>query len=234
MDRVGQPLARRARARRARHLYASFLEPDDLAFDVGANVGDRIHALRSVGARVVAVEPQPSCVSELERRFAGDPHVTIAPVGLAESEGTRELMIPAASTLSSMSPEWIDTVRSSGRFAEFSWTNSVEVRVTTLESLIAQHGRPRFCKIDVEGYEPQVLAGLESPIEALSFEYAHESRENAFRCMARLIELGDYEFCFSPGESMELTGWHNLEDQRERLQRMPDALAWGDVYARLT
>ena len=182
---------------------------------------------------MVAVEPQPGCVAALRDRFSDDPEVTILPVGLAEADGSRELQISSASTLSSMSEGWIESVRSSGRFSQFSWDGVVEVTVTTLESAIAEYGRPRFCKVDVEGYEPHVLNGLRSPIEALSFEYAHEARENAYACMARLDELADYEFCFSPGESMDLGGgWHPLSEQRRMLESLSDQLAWGDVYAR--
>jgi FkbM family methyltransferase len=225
--------AARRQPRRMEALYSHFLAPEDLCFDVGANVGDRVAVMRSVGARVVAIEPQPTCIAALRDRFSDDPEVTILPVGLAEEDGSRELQISNASTLSSMSEGWIESMRSSGRFSDFSWEDVVEVPVTTLESAIAEHGRPRFCKIDVEGYEAHVLGGLHSPIEALSFEYAHEARENAYACMARLDELADYEFCFSPGESMELNGgWHPLSEQQRMLERMPDPLAWGDVYAR--
>jgi FkbM family methyltransferase len=152
---------------------------------------------------------------------------------LAEEEGSRKLQLATASTISSMSEGWIESMRSSGRFSEFSWEDVVEVPVTTLESVVAEHGRPRFCKIDVEGYETHVLNGLQGPIEALSFEYAHEARENAYACMVRLDELADHEFCFSPGESMDLDrDWHRFPDQQRMLERLSDPLAWGDVYAR--
>jgi len=215
-------------------LYSTFLGPGDLCFDIGANAGDRVEILRGMGAKVVAVEPEPKCHAALLRRFSADPGVTVLGVGLAEAEGSRTLRTAGASTLSSMSEGWIASVRESGRFSGFSWDDAVEVPVTTLEATIREHGRPRFCKIDVEGYEPRVLEGLQSPVEALSFEYAQEARENAFECMARLAELGDYEFCFSPEESMDLgADWRTLAEQRSSLERMTDRLAWGDIYARL-
>lgn len=40
-------------------LYARFLRAGDLAFDIGAHVGDRISSFRRLGASVVALEPQP-------------------------------------------------------------------------------------------------------------------------------------------------------------------------------
>ena len=45
---------------------AQFVRPGDLVFDVGAHVGDRIAAFRRLGARVVAVEPQPALVRTLQ------------------------------------------------------------------------------------------------------------------------------------------------------------------------
>lgn len=233
LDVVTRPLVARRRSRRMARLYSRFLDPGDLCFDVGANLGGRVEAFRALGARVVAIEPDPACHAALRRRFGADPGVTVLGVGLAESEGRRPLWAAGASTLSSMSEEWIETVRRSGRFSEFSWDAAVEVPVTTLEAAIADLGRPRFCKIDVEGYEARVLEGLRTPVEALSFEYAHEARESAFACMERLGRLGEYEFCFSPAETMDLCGgWRPLEEQRAALERLTDPLAWGDVYAR--
>ena len=44
-------------------LYARFVKPGDLAFDIGSHVGDRIASFRRLGARVVALEPQPLCAT---------------------------------------------------------------------------------------------------------------------------------------------------------------------------
>ncbi|HRD74433.1 MAG TPA: hypothetical protein PK264_00620 [Hyphomicrobiaceae bacterium] len=40
------------------HLYSRFVKPGDLAFDIGAHVGDRTASFLRLGARVVALEPQ--------------------------------------------------------------------------------------------------------------------------------------------------------------------------------
>ena len=47
----------------------------------------------------------------------------------------------------------------------------MDVAVTTLDALIARFGVPAFIKIDVEGAEPDVLAGLSHAVPVLSFEY---------------------------------------------------------------
>ncbi len=53
-------------------LYARFVRAGDLAFDIGSHVGDRIGAFRRLGARVVALEPQPLCARAIRAIYAGD------------------------------------------------------------------------------------------------------------------------------------------------------------------
>src|SRR5262249_17386117 len=68
--------ARRAAMER---LYGRFVAPGDLVFDIGAHVGDRIAVLRHLGARVVAVEPQPALVKTLKPLYCRDRAVAIEP-----------------------------------------------------------------------------------------------------------------------------------------------------------
>src|SRR5205823_7128786 len=77
------------RARRAAmdKLYAAFVSPGDLVFDIGAHVGDRIAAFRRLGARVIAVEPQPALVRTLKLIYGRDQAVTVEPVAVGRSEG---------------------------------------------------------------------------------------------------------------------------------------------------
>jgi 16S rRNA A1518/A1519 N6-dimethyltransferase RsmA/KsgA/DIM1 with predicted DNA glycosylase/AP lyase activity len=58
-----------------RSLLSEFIKPGDLAFDIGANVGNKTETLLSLGATVVAFEPQPSCVREIAAR--GTNHLTV-------------------------------------------------------------------------------------------------------------------------------------------------------------
>ena len=58
-------------------LYTRFLRADDLAFDIGAHVGDRTGSFRRLGARVVALEPQPLCARAIRAIHGGDDGVTL-------------------------------------------------------------------------------------------------------------------------------------------------------------
>src|SRR5574342_110332 len=96
--------------------YRDFLGPGDLGFDLGAHVGSRVRAWRRLGVRVVAVEPQPDCLRILRLLFGRDPGVTIVPNAVGARPGWARLKLSSATpTVSSLSPDWIDTVSTDHR-----------------------------------------------------------------------------------------------------------------------
>lgn len=215
--------------------YAQFITTDDLCFDVGANIGNRVAAFHALGAEVVAVEPQVTCVAELARRYGWSSRVAILPVGLADKEGTQTLRIASFDQISSMSDEWLDAVRSTRRFGAESWSSERETRVTTLDRLVKAFGVPHFCKIDVEGFELKVLQGLSVAVPALSFEFTPECIGMARGCVEHLSTLARYEYNYSIGESMRLAlpTWVGHDEIGWMLSALPGVPPlFGDVYAR--
>src|SRR5918999_3691941 len=83
----GQP----AKHRRAVRLYGEFLGPGDLGFDVGAHVGGRVRTWRRLGARVIAVEPQPDCLRVLRLLFGRDRQVAIVAEAVGAKPGQARL-----------------------------------------------------------------------------------------------------------------------------------------------
>lgn len=216
-----------------KRFYSSFLQEGDLCFDVGANLGNRTEVFLALGAKVVAVEPQTECAQNLKALFGGNPRFTLIEKALGSKEGHAELYkCDDFHQISSMSTHWIEKVKSSGRFTSFDWGHKNVVPMTTLDHLITIFGLPRFCKIDVEGYEFEVLQGLSLPIPTLSFEFIGEDLDPTVNCMNQLTRLGPYKFNVSIGESMflELDQWLKPAQFIPYLKQQT-GLAWGDVYA---
>lgn len=230
-----RPHPRREHRRRVA-FYSRFIRPADLCFDIGANVGNRVAAFHALGAKVVAVEPQDPCLAVLARRYGWSDRVAILPAGLADREGAGILRVAAFDQISSMSSAWIDAVRTTGRFGTESWPEQRVIRLTTLDCLIEEFGAPRFCKIDVEGSELEVLKGLSTALPSLSFEFTPEYLAAGLACVAHLETLGVYEYNYSKEESMTLAlpTWADADGIAQALSALPGGPPlFGDVYARL-
>lgn len=223
------------RQRAMRRLYGQFLQPGDVGFDIGAHAGSRLRVWRGLGAAVVAVEPQPAFFRLLQWLYGRSADITLLPVAIGDQPGEATMYISSRTpTVTTLSQEWMTAVQEDPSFAGVDWDTVVTIPVTTLDELIAEYGRPAFCKIDVEGYEPVVLAGLSQPIAALSFEYIPAAMAGTLACIARLGELGDYRYNWSPGERHQLqaASWLDAGEITAVLQALTPADGSGDVYAR--
>src|SRR5476649_355269 len=85
----------RARAAAMDRLHSRFVQRGDLVFDVGAHVGDRIASFRRLGARVVAVEPQPAFAKVLKLLYGWRSDVAIEAAAVGRLPGTTYMMINA-------------------------------------------------------------------------------------------------------------------------------------------
>jgi FkbM family methyltransferase len=214
-----------AEFRSLQELYSQFIIPGELAFDVGANIGTRTEVMLSLGSSVVAFEPQPACAREIRARQNGRLIVIEAAIGSAT--GTADLHVKANHTHSSLV-----TKQSSAPDAGI-----LQVPIITLDQAIQQYGMPRFCKIDVEGFESEVLKGLSSPIKALCFEYCCDDHGIAelHLCLDLLTRLGKFEMNMVGGERTEwlFPNWISKNDF-DGVFRRETFPFYGDIYVRFS
>ncbi len=215
-------------------LYGKFLGPNDLAFDIGAHVGDRVSSFRRLGARVVALEPQPLAFRTLQLIHGADSAVTLIQAVCGDNNEPVTLHVNSANpTVSSASNEFIKAANSAQNWQQETWDTTLKVQSITLERLLSRYGIPTFVKIDVEGYEAIILSRLETKIPALSFEFTTIQRQIALDCIRYLQAIGDYKFNVSLGESCSMLYEQNqpAEQIRQLITQMDHEANSGDIYA---
>ncbi len=137
-----------------------------LVFDVGANVGDKTEVFSRVARQVVSFEPDPRLAAHLKLRFQRQKNVVVEGCGLSDREGVMTLHAygggSAYNTLCDRRHESIANLHPGHQ--------KIDVLVTTLDQMIKRHGVPDYIKVDVEGHEVEVFAGLSRNVRLVSFE----------------------------------------------------------------
>lgn len=224
------------RKRRAR-FYSQFMQRGDYCFDVGAHLGRKLELFASLGVRVLAIEPDQSCVESLRQDYGDQQDVEIVATGLsADGRDLSFWLNQRHPEMSSFSTAFIDACDDYFDDARNQWYESPPIATTTLDALIAEYGLPDFCKLDVEGFEDEVLDGLSQPIRHVCFEYLAFCPQPALSAVEKLAGLGNYEFNLSYSEDAGLVmkRWCRAADLLRHLKTSPASAPVGcDIHARL-
>lgn len=201
-----------------------FIKKGDLVFDVGANRGAKSKMFLERGAKVIAFEPQKQCLDELSKL-----DVVVENVALSNKVEKNFLFQSTADTLSSMSDDFIDAVRKE-RFPNYEIDRVTPIFTETLDNMILKYGKPNFIKIDVEGYELEVLKGLTQKIDCISIEFTPELCQKTLECLDYLPE-GLYNYGSQEDDTFWFDEWITKKEMVEFLKNIDDyKVEFGDVY----
>jgi FkbM family methyltransferase len=217
-----------------RRFYSQVLSPGDTVFDIGAHLGTRALAMRAAGARVIALEPQAPFARFLRRTLPKDIIFIEAAAGSSETEA--QISVSSRHpTVSSLRTDFVTGATVAPGFEHVRFDHTQSVQVVTLDGLIREHGSPRYIKIDVEGFEWEVLSGLSEPVPMISVEYLPGFVHLTRAVLDRLVELGDYRFNIVTGERAQFLwpDWLDEEAVRTWLDTLSPEDRSGDLFASL-
>jgi FkbM family methyltransferase len=217
--------------REMRAFYAPYIRRDDLVFDIGAYFGTYAERFTELGAKVVAVEPNPACCETL-RRLARGRNIQVVNCAAGDTPGKSKLLVCLEyPSLSTVADEWYDAAQRSSRHGTAHWQKPIEVDILTLDQLAERYGVPAFVKIDVEGFDDHVIRGMSFQPRFLTFEFNREVPQIALRCLEAPLLRSGYEFNYSCSMTkLASDHWMGPEELRGRI--FDDENYYGDVLAR--
>lgn len=204
-------------------------------FDIGCNVGNWIKANYDPDIRFIGVEASPKTAHICRSNFIDKENVFILNFLVTSESGKSENFYECEAeggVLSTASTDWKDK----GRFANYKYQEAIKVNTISLDFLINLFGIPEEIKIDVEGFELEVLQGLSQKVNLLSFEWSEEFLDKNVHCIVQLIKIGFSEFYLKEDDpyTFKPEKWYSATEIIEQLTHyLPERkTAWGMIYAR--
>jgi FkbM family methyltransferase len=175
----------------------------NLIFDIGFNVGEFTQTCfnKYPNCNVIAVEANPNLVNGVSPHFFTNYNFTLHNnlVSNIEGEEIDFYVSPYATGVSTASTEFMQN----SRFTKGSknvpknsikWNEPIKIQSITIDSMLERYGIPDLIKIDVEGYEYNVLSGLTQKVNDICFEWHEEESEQLYRILEHLKNIGYTEF----------------------------------------
>lgn len=204
-------------------LYRSLLKPNSLVFDVGANLGQKSDIFLAAGFRTIVIEPNLRCQHSLELQFKNNPRATIVRKAVGAAMGASVLYADGSDAAGSLLPGWNQKLYAGTRRIE-----EQPVEMTTLDNLIDEFGSPDYIKIDVEGFEQEVLRGLSQPVPLLSFEFHARDLQSANSCLQILSRFKP--LMFRPADMHGRWISRTMKDASQTLRFIDSTKSNGDLY----
>ena len=199
-----------------------FVGPSDLAFVFGDQTGAITGTLEEMAVKTISIQPFSAYYQHLSEKVAPETGVILVreDVGAFHAEfyhnGIYEKhILPYSSNLTAEDTQ------------EY-------VTITTLDELIQRYGLPAFCHISGDGFEPDLIKGLNSPINTLAFTFYAYSTEKTTEILRRLLHIGDYEFNWKMSTDSKFLSknWLNARELHQSMSSFGKRVFSGEIYAR--
>lgn len=214
---------------RKKRFYKEFVKRNSLCFDIGANIGFKSKIYLSLGAKVIAFEPQSQCLTVLKK--IKNNKFTLVRKGIGSDNKNSKLYVGNHIEIATLSNKFKEQFTTQNIY----WNDYEDVEIVTLDSQIELFGLPDYCKIDTEGFEYEILKHLSYPIPIIEFEFTNGFISESLKCIEKLSTLGNYEFNFNLNEKnkFELPKWENKDFITSKINSLPVNRLHGNIFAKL-
>lgn len=207
--------------------YSNLISKNDLCFDIGANKGLKSKLFISLGANVIAFEPQSSCYKYLIE--IKNKNFTYLPIAVGSKDEFKKLNIANHIEVATFSNKFIDYFKNES----LKWNGIEEVEVKKLDSIINDYGIPDFCKIDVEGYELEILSHLSHEIPIIEFEFTGGFISNTIKIIELLNKQNTcYNYNLNESPKFELKKWVNAKTMITIINDLPINRLHGNIFVK--
>ena len=215
---------------RSKLFYSKLISKDNLCFDIGANIGKKSKIFLSLKAKVIAFEPQNSCLPYLEEIKNKNSNFDFFKLGVGSSNEEKILSIGSHIEISTFSDNFKNYFEDDKSY----WNNTEKVNIRTLNSIIEEYQIPHFCKIDVEGYEIEILKNLSYKIPIIEFEFTGGFIDETMQIIEKLDTLGDCKFNYILNENskFQLNEWLGKDNMIVIIKSLPVSRLHGNMFVK--
>lgn len=216
------------RTRKKTAFYKHFIARGDVCFDIGANIGEKSRLFLKCGAKVVAFEPQNSCLLKLQEIKSSN--LFIEPFAITNGYETRKFHISNISDISTFSNKFMSLYSSE----ICRWNRFEDVQCYPITHYFKKYGIPHYCKIDVEGLELEIIKSIHKKIPFIEFENTSEFLEESIACIEHLATM-NYQFKIIKDSSFTFTSqtWLKKEAVIIKMREFATTHTHSNIFCKL-